>query len=138
MAGKVVGFPEWRATLAKSKRASKPLLKAMAVALALIGLARLVLGDILATTIDPMDELLFGDDLMELYSTKMPAPPGEELPFPHDLDFIPGRTKMKSKTVQRQPRSVEEEDGGPDDRRNQEKSSGLLDVELDEYALSNS
>lgn len=55
-----------RDTLRKSRRVSRPLLKAMAVSLALLGLARLVLGDLLAETINPMDELLFGDDLTKL------------------------------------------------------------------------
>lgn len=38
----------------------------MAIPLALLGLARLVLGDILAETIEPMEELLFGDDIANL------------------------------------------------------------------------
>lgn len=39
----------------------------MAIPLVLLGAARLVLGDFLARRVDPMQELLFGDEIMMLW-----------------------------------------------------------------------
>ena len=46
---------------------SRPFLKVMAVPLALLLVARLTLGPLLTKRIDPTLELLFGDDVMDLY-----------------------------------------------------------------------
>ncbi len=55
-----------RAALRKARRLSRPFLKAMAVPLAMLLVARLALGNLLAKTVDPTLELLFSDDVLDL------------------------------------------------------------------------
>lgn len=56
-----------RAALRKARRLSRPFLKAMAVPLVLLLVARLALGNLLVKTVDPTLELLFSDDVVDLY-----------------------------------------------------------------------
>ncbi|CAN0510416.1 unnamed protein product, partial [Ectocarpus sp. 8 AP-2014] len=93
-----------RVSLRKARRLSRPFLKAMAPPLALLLVARLALGTVLARRIDPTLELLFGDDVMNLYSTNKKAINKVDMPFAKDAQDVPGRKKMKGKGVQRQPR----------------------------------
>ncbi|CAM9848654.1 unnamed protein product [Ectocarpus sp. 13 AM-2016] len=84
----------------------------MAPPLALLLVARLALGTVLARRIDPTLELLFGDDVMDLYSTNKKVINKVDMPFAKDAQDVPGRKKMKGKGVQRQPRPDGEESRG--------------------------
>ncbi|CAM9589602.1 unnamed protein product [Ectocarpus sp. 6 AP-2014] len=101
-----------RVSLRKARRLSRPFLKAMAPPLALLLVARLALGTVLARRIDPTLELLFGDDVMDLYSTNKKVINKVDMPFAKDAQDVPGRKKMKGKGVQRQPRPDGEEGRG--------------------------
>ncbi|CAM9810247.1 unnamed protein product [Ectocarpus sp. 12 AP-2014] len=101
-----------RVSLRKARRLSRPFLKAMAPPLALLLVARLALGTVLARRIDPTLELLFGDDVMDLYSTNKKVINKVDMPFAKDAQDVPGRKKMKGKGVQRQPRPAGEEGRG--------------------------
>lgn len=59
-------IPAQRAGLRKARRLSRPFLRAMAPPLALLLVARLALGKLVAKRIDPTLELLFGDDIIDL------------------------------------------------------------------------
>ncbi|CAM9440081.1 unnamed protein product [Scytosiphon promiscuus] len=93
-----------RTALRKARRLSRPYLKAMGPPLALLLLARLALGTVLARRIDPTLELLFGDDIVDLYSVNKKVVHKVDMPYPKDADDVPGRKKMKGKRVQRPPR----------------------------------
>ncbi|CBN74710.1 expressed unknown protein [Ectocarpus siliculosus] len=101
-----------RVSLRKARRLSRPFLKAMAPPLALLLVARLALGTVLARRIDPTLELLFGDDVMDLYSTNKKVINKVDMPFAKDAQDVPGRKKMKGKGVQRRPRPDGEEGRG--------------------------
>ncbi|CAM9941216.1 unnamed protein product [Ascophyllum nodosum] len=101
----VVVFEERRAILGKVRRLSRPFLRAMALSLAALLAARLFLGDLLAARIDPTIELLFSDDVVNTYAEKVDIPDDDDpLPFSQDADDVPGRKKMKGRSVQRPPR----------------------------------
>ncbi|CAN0126381.1 unnamed protein product [Ectocarpus fasciculatus] len=101
-----------RISLRKARRLSRPFLKAMAPPLALLLVARLTLGTLLARRIDPTLELLFGDDVKDLYSTNKKVVNKVDMPFAKDAQDVPGRSKMKGRGVQRQPRPDAEEGRG--------------------------
>lgn len=61
-----LSLPAQRTGLRKARRLSRPFLRAMAPPLALLLVARLALGKLLAKTIDPTLELLFGDDIIDV------------------------------------------------------------------------
>ncbi|CAM9503527.1 unnamed protein product [Laminaria digitata] len=108
--GEVVAFTRRGAVLKRVRRLSRPLLTAMAVPLTLLLTARVVLGGQLAKRVDPTIELLFGDDIVDLYAEKVDMPSADEvMPFAMDSDFVPGRTKMRGRSVQRPPRPDGEE-----------------------------
>lgn len=54
------------AAFRKARRISRPYLQIMTVSLTILGAMRLFLGDFLGRRVDPMQELLFGDDIMTL------------------------------------------------------------------------